>query len=76
MSSNMSGGRDVPPVSGQIIWLRQIEGELEVSIIFLNHSVLVKYVVYVKHASIFTTLDVETIQKKFLWSELPFQVLM
>ena len=31
MSANMSGGRDVPPVSGQVIWLRQIEGELEVS---------------------------------------------
>ena len=76
MSSNMSGGRDVPPVSGQIIWLRQIAGELEVSIIFLNHSGLVKYLVYVKHASIFTILDVETIQKKFLWSDLPFLVLM
>ena len=76
MSSNMSGGRDVPPVSGQIIWLRQIEGELEVSIIFLNHSGLVKYLVHVKHASIFTILDVETIQKKFLWSDLPFLVLM
>jgi len=29
-SFSMSDGRDVPPISGQIIWLRQIESELEV----------------------------------------------
>ena len=45
MSSSMSGGRDVPPVSGQIIWLRQIEGELEVSCKQFNKEVVSPYVV-------------------------------